>query len=67
MISEYISQTFMYNIKDIKYDIIHDFKVSIPISETCLVELSGFESHALQVQVQEICYCDLSPSTTKPG
>jgi hypothetical protein len=36
MISEHISQTFMYNIRDIKYDTIHDFKVSIPTSKNVL-------------------------------
>ncbi len=36
MTSEHISQIFMYNISDIKYDIIHDFKVSIPTSGNVL-------------------------------
>ncbi len=33
MISEHISQTFMCNIREIKYDIIHDDKVTIPTAK----------------------------------
>ena len=36
MISEHISKPFMYNISDIKYDIIHDSKVSIPTAKNVL-------------------------------
>jgi hypothetical protein len=50
MISEHVLQNFMYYIRDIKYDIIHDFKVSIPTCENILHRV--LSCRALQVQVQ---------------
>ena len=53
MISERISQIFMYDIRnDIKYDIKHDIKVSLPILKTGCIERC--QSRALQVQVQAV-------------
>ena len=72
MISERISQIFMYDIRDdIKYDIKHDIKVSLPVLKTgCIERCDAAVKVALcrfKCRLFKISDGDLAPSSTTPG
>ncbi len=71
MISKHISPTFVCNIKKIKYNIIHDDKVSKPTAENMLHRalLKSLSARVCRFKCSIFKFgdSDLVPSSTRPG